>query len=118
MIQNKLAGFNTFSALDTKRCQMYHQLEWMTVNQLICYHTLLTVYRVRTTGEPEDLATCPMRYNRNGNIIIPQSNMELYRKAFLYRAVNSWNEVTKNIRNIPIQRNFKKHVKTWILEEI
>ena len=80
-------------------------------------HTSYSV-QSQNTGEPEDLATCLMRDNRNGNVIIPQSNMELYRKAFIYRAVNSWNKVPKNIRSIPTLMNFKKHLKTWIFKEI
>ena len=35
---------------------MYDKLDWMSVNQLIFYHTVMTVFRIRQTSEPEYLA--------------------------------------------------------------
>ena len=118
IIQNKLARLILFSPRDTNRATMFETLQWMTVNQLITYHTLLVVFRIRKSGEPEDLALYFLRENRNNNIIIPQSNMELYRKSFVYRAINSWNYVPKDLRNIQDQFIFKKNLKKWIMVEV
>ena len=118
VIQNKLARLITFTPIDSRRWEMYEKLEWMTVNQLIVFHSVLTVYRIRKSGEPEDLATCLRRDNRNHNIIIPQSNLELYRKSFVYRAIRTWNLVPRHVRNLENLMTFKKHLKTWIFNEV
>ena len=89
VIQNKLARLITFSPFDTSRNLLYDLLEWMTVKQLIFYHTALAVYKIRESGEPSEIATLFKRENRNLNVITPQSNMELYRNAFIYRAIQS-----------------------------
>ena len=36
---------------------MYDQLDWLTVNQLEFYHSVLMVYKIIKFGEPEQLAT-------------------------------------------------------------
>ena len=55
ILQNKAAQIVTHSPPRSVRSQLYDQLDWLTVNQLIRYHTLLTVFRIRTIGEPEYL---------------------------------------------------------------
>ena len=118
VIQNKLARLITFSPLDTNRNVFYDLLEWMTVKQLIFYHTTLAVYRIRESGEPTEIATLFKRENRNQNVIIPQSNMELYRKSFIYRAIQSWNSVPKEIRSLQTLISFKKNLKIWVMKEV
>ena len=76
------------------------------------------MYRIKANEEPEDLISYFKVENRNQNIIIPQSNMELYRKSFIYRSIRSWNMVPKNIRNIPTLITFKRHLKNWINKEV
>ena len=52
---------------------MYNKLNWLTVNQLIAYHTLIAVYRVRQSREPEYLAVSMCRDNKQGNIVMKKS---------------------------------------------
>ena len=47
VLQNKAARIVTHSPLRVHREHMYDELDWLTVRQLVIYHTLLTVYRVR-----------------------------------------------------------------------
>ena len=104
----------TKSPLDTNRIWIYDTLGWMTVSQLIKYHSILSVYRIRKSNEPEYLANLLNRDNRNNNIIVPQSNMELYRRSFVYRSICDWNNLPKEIRNIQKIMPFKKTLKSWI----
>ena len=46
-LQNKAARIVTHSPLRAHRKDMYNKLGWLTVKQLVIYHSLLTVYRVR-----------------------------------------------------------------------
>ena len=55
IIQNKIARIVTRSQQRTHREDMFNQLKWLTVRQLVAYHTLITVYRIRSTGEPGGL---------------------------------------------------------------
>ena len=57
VLQNKAAQVVTHSPPRAERLAMYSRLKWLTVNQLIAYHTLLTVFKIRQSGEPEYLAT-------------------------------------------------------------
>ena len=36
----------------SNRDSMYNKLKWLTVNQLVVYHTLLTVFKIRLSNEP------------------------------------------------------------------
>ena len=49
---------------------MFDKLDWLTVQQLIAYHTLITVYRIRKSKVPEDISTTLCRDNQNGHIVI------------------------------------------------
>ena len=118
IIQNKLARLITFSPRDTNRTIIFDKLKWMTVNLLVQYYTILAVYRIRQCKEPEDLAFYLTKENRNENIIVPQSNMELYRKSFIYRSIICWNKVPKEIRMIQDLFNFKTQLKKWMKTEI
>merc|ERR1711954_195671 len=57
VLQNKVARLITFSESRTPRIHMFEKLQWLSVNQLIFYHTVLTVYRIRQSEEPEYLAS-------------------------------------------------------------
>ena len=57
VLQNKAAQIVTHSPPRSDRLAVYSGLNWLTVNQLITYHTLLTVFKIRQSGEPEYLAS-------------------------------------------------------------
>ena len=64
---------------------MYDKLGWLTVNQLVRYHTLLAVYRIRMSKEPEYLAASLCNENRNGKIIVQNTKLTLTQKSFKVR---------------------------------
>ena len=114
ILQNKAAQMVTRSPPRTKRHQMYDTLGWLTVNQLIVYHTLLAVYRVRLTGEPEYLAKSLCRDNINGHIMIKPTRLSLLQKSFKFRGACAWNELPCTVRSLPNIASFKKALKSWI----
>ena len=79
----------------SNRDSMLTKLEWLTVNQLIVYHTLITVFKVRQTKEPEYLAKCLCRESRVGTnrIIVENPKLELVKKSFTYRGSVQWNSL-------------------------
>ena len=118
VIQNKIARIITRSHQRRHRADMYDQLEWLTVRQLVMYHTLITIFRIRTTGEPDKLYTIFSNENRSSKIIIPMSNLTLYRKSFAYRGIQSWNLLPEDMRNLVKIVQFKRKVKNWIFNEV
>ena len=58
---------------------MYDKLGWLTVQQLVAYHTSIAVYRIRQNKEPEHLSSFLSRDNMYGNIIVKNSSLGLYR---------------------------------------
>ena len=83
VLQNKAAQIVTHSPPRTGRLGMFSKLKWLTVNQLIAYHTLLTVYKIRSSGEPEYLAGFLKQENRSGHIILPNTKLTLFMKSFV-----------------------------------
>ena len=47
VLQNKAAQIVTKSPPRSERNAMYDKLDWLTVNQLVAYHTLLQVFKIR-----------------------------------------------------------------------
>ena len=68
VLQNKAAQIVTKSPPRAVRNVMYEKLGWLSVNQLIAYHTLIQVYKIRTSSEPEYLSEVLKNDNRNGKI--------------------------------------------------
>ena len=90
----------------------------MTVRQLIGYHTLLVVFRIRMTNQPQDLAIKLKRENRRGKILVGNSRLNLYQRSFIPRGANLWNKLPMEFRNEENVRDFKKKVRIWIFQNI
>ena len=118
ILQNKVARLVLNLPPWSNRAELYGHIGWMTVKQMVFYHTSTTIFRVRKTKEPEHLASYLVKENRNNNIIVPQSNLTLYRRSFIYRGILSWNSIPKEIRNTEKIEDFKKMVKVWIFQNI
>ena len=97
---------------------MFDKLDWLTVQQLIAYHTLITVYRIRKSKVPEDIGTTLCRDNQNGHIVIKNTRLELYRKSFVFRGSMLWNKLPREIRTETKLVNFKKLLRKWLVENI
>ena len=118
ILQNKAAQIVTHSPPRMVRLAMFSRLKWLTVNQLIAYHTLLTVYKIRSSGEPEYLASFLKQDNRSGHIILPYTRLSLFMKSFVWRGASTWNQLSREIRNSPKIGQFKKGARAWVLENI
>ena len=85
----------------------------MTVNQLIAYHTLIIVFRIRQSKEPEYLARPLCRDNKQGNIVMENTRLGIYRSSFIFRGSVMWNcKLEKKVGK------FKMGLKKWVMEKI
>ena len=118
VLQNKAARIVTHSPPRSSREVMFNKLQWHTVNQLVAYHTLLAVHKIRQTGEPEYLASFLKFDNRSGRIIIPNTRLTLAKKSFVWRGSSSWNLLPNNLRNSNKIGYFKRGVKNWVTQNV
>ena len=118
ILQNKAAQLVTLSPPRAVRHPMYDRLGWLTVNQLVHYHTILAVFRIRQSGEPEYLAQSLCNDNINGHIIIKTTRLTLLQKSFKFRGSCIWNNLPQSVRKIQRIGQFKRVVKSWIKQNI
>ena len=97
---------------------MYDLLDWMTVNQLEFYQSVLMVYKIIKFGEPEQLATKLTRFNIRGNTIIDNSNLTLYRKSFVIRASEYYNSLPHEVKSATTIDCFKRNARNWIVKNV
>ena len=116
--QNRAARLVLRMPPRSSRSLMFDKLGCMTVAQLIAYHTLIAVFRVRQTREPEDLASILSRDNHTYHIIMKNKDLVLYRESFVFRGAVLWNRLTLNMRKETEIRNFKKSIRGWVGENV
>ena len=101
-----------------KRLELYEKLDWLTVNQLVVYHTLITILKIRQSQQPEYLARSLSNDTLYGKIVIPNIKLSLAQKSFLIRGKSSWNQLPTSLRNQIKIRQLKKYFREWILQKI
>ena len=102
----------------TSREYMFDKLGWMTVQQLIAYHTLITVFRIRQSKEPEYLAVVLGRDNKWGNIIVENSTLSLYKNSFVPRGSVLWNKLPRHLKIEKKIGKFKKELRKWVANNV
>ena len=93
---------------------MFDKLGWMTVQQLIAYHTLIAIYRIRQSKDPEHLADTLTRVIIYGRIILKNSILVLYRNSFAYRGSLLWSKLPEALRKLEKIGKFKKNAREWV----
>ena len=118
IMQNRAAQIVAHSPPRAHRSTMYDTLQWLTVKQLIFYHSVITIFKIRKNNEPEHLASIFSQDNRNNRIVIPNLDLTLAQKSFTLRGAENWNQIPIEIRTQQKIGTFKKFAKKWILENV
>ena len=118
VLQNKAAQIVMHAPPRSKRSDLYDKLEWLTVNQLIVYHTLTTIFKIRQNKEPEYLAEKLTVDTPTGRILIPNTQLRLEQNSFIVRGSSSWNNLPFRTRKQEKIGLFKKEAKKWIMQNI
>ena len=116
--QNRAAQIVLSLPPRSSRDLMFDKLAWLTVQQLIAYHTLITVYRIRKSQEPEYLFGILGRDNSTGHIIMKNKQLGLYRNGFIFRGSVLWNKLPKEIRFETKMGKFKKGLRKWVFDNV
>ena len=103
------------------RKKILQKVGWMSVRQLIEYHTILQAHKTMTTGLPRPLhasLTITHSYRTrsvtSGNIRVRDDTST---SAFSFRAMVSYNKVPGDLKVGNIQ-TVKRKLKKWILKNI
>ena len=118
ILQNKAAQVITRQPPRSNRDAMYDKPDWLSVNQLVSYHTLLQVHRVRYNKEPEYLYRHLGGNGRSSRIPIPRLTLTLTKESFMYRGAHLWNSIPSRIRQKEKIASFKMELREWIKENI
>ena len=105
------------------------QCGWLSVglHQLVFYHSVLLVFKVRQSRGPQYLYNMhnswsynyTTRQAENGLIrVVQKPKLEQTRESFRWRAANSYNKLPANIRTCTKVEQFKRVVKSWIMDNI
>ena len=129
-IQNKAARVITRRNKYTRIETILNQIGWLSVKQLIMYHSLVLVYKTLSQKYPvylyKILSSEPPTYRTR---FIAQSNLRRLREnmntshvisqnSFRWRASSQWNELPVNIKTSLSIAIFKTNVKMWIKKNV
>ena len=120
MQQNKAARIAPCLPPRSNRNKMYDKLKWLPVLQLVVYHTLLCVHRIRKERETEYLAIifCYDNIRGNSRILVDRISIELQRNIFTHRGAIDWNKLPPDLRLEPKISKFKTGLKVWVTENV
>ena len=126
IIQNKVARSVTRLDWSTPSEVLLQQVDWLSVNQLIFFHSVILVYKVIQTQTPKYLHkmfdtpyTYDTRQARGGQIrFVVKPRMELGKNSFRCRGANQFNQLPDVIRASPTLLTFKAQAKNWIRRNV
>ena len=118
VMQNKAARTVTKLTWYTPTRTLLQQCNWLSVKQLVHYHTALQVWRVMRTKYPvyisSKLQPSVTRSADQGNLKVPAVEYSLSEKSFMVRSAYMWNTIPPDIRNCRTIESFKKKLKGWM----
>ena len=128
IIQNKAARFVTRRGRYTPVAELLKQCGWLSVKQLVFYHSVMVIYKSILTTYPKYIfskLSTQFPYNtrlaqsdsvRMGSEF--QSKLELTENSFMNRATISFNMLPPELREIEKVEIFKGKLKLWVQENV
>jgi hypothetical protein len=123
VMQNKAARCVAKVSWFTATRQLLKQCGWMSIKQLVFYHTVLTMRKILKSGRPIFLRNklssdfpYPTRQATGGHV--RQSQDSVAEGSFISRGTKAYNSIPENIKSTTSLPVFKKKLKTWTLTNI
>ena len=128
VVQNKAARFVAKRGKFTPVADLLRQCGWLSVRQLVFYHSVVQIYKTILTTYPKYIyskLSTQFPYNtrlaqtdsvRMGEEF--KSKLELTEKTFMNRATISYNQLPPKLRKMPKIGDFKKKLKGWVKENV
>ena len=118
VMQNKAARCVTKQSWFTPTRTLLLQCNWLSIEQLIVFHTALQVWRIKTNKGPHYLHSrfqpARTRSGAQGNLDIPVFRTSVASKSFMVRGPLVWNQIPPQIRNCNELGTFKRRLRDWI----
>ena len=128
VIQNRAARAVTGKSWFTATRSLLKECKWLSVRQLVVYHSVLSTHKFVTSGKPlymhKAMGTAhPLntRQAAGGQIRLVgnfDSKQGLLHDGFKYRAAKDYNLIPAHIRAVRALPTFKKKLKQWVSTNI
>ena len=126
-LQNRVLRLQTGLPQDTPLTILLERANEMSVMQQTAFHTINTVHKVVTSGQPGYLAERLKLRTEGGGIFphrhlntiaIPDVELTLSRGGFCYRGACLWNNLPCHMRCGMKTQAFKRELKKWVRANI
>ena len=114
-ILNKTARAITNLPRKTPTLRLMKSCNWLTANELIKYHSTITMWKLVWLGIPHHL-TQKLEVNQDKSVTIQPARIQLSNSSFRWRAAYLWNSTPMEVRHATNIVGLKKQIKKWIIE--
>ena len=119
----------TRKGYDTHIADLFSETEFLSVNQLIAYTTLTTIFKIKRAGEPRYLAErlgfigkqqtrIGIAAHRNQSDIHIDFRLARSREGMLFQGSRLWNSLDASLKVEESLKIFKKQTKAWVKQHI
>ena len=116
LLQNKAAIYVRNGNRYSKISNLLAECKWLSVYQLVKYHSLLTLWKLYTLNRSSILLNRVAEESVNNTVLLTHGGrILLSQSAWRVRAVNDWNTLPLELREETNLNKFKGSLKTWIL---
>ena len=122
ILQNRAARIVTKLDWKTSTAVILSQCGWLSVNQLVVYHSVVMVFKVLQNKQPKPLHSMfPLDYSYNTSQARSKSikqtghpSLDLWQDSFRWRAARSYNQLPASMKNLQSVEAFKLEAKKWV----
>ena len=126
ILQNRAARLVTRLGWFTPVEVLLHQCGWLSVRQMVHYHSLVLLFKIQLQGKPEYFkeqfsSDFPYRTRLATGMGIrrgDQNQHDVTKTSFVPRTIATWNLLPVHIRSIKSIPQFKQKLKAWIQENL
>ena len=128
IVQNKAARSVTKLGIFTPVRTLLKQCGWLSVNQLVFFHTVVLLYKTLQNQSPEYLLSMAgTEYNYKSRAkdegklrVVPGYKIEsdLNIKSYRWRSIKCWNQLPQDITSTINLYKFKVKLKAWVLKNV
>ena len=122
--QNRAARIVTKLDWGTPSAVLLKQCGWLSVHQLVVYHSVVLVYKTLLNESPKYLhsmfsAKYSYKTSQAKGVFIKHSRkfrLETTESSFRWRAAKAYNELPTEMRNMKTLKEFKKTARKWVMQ--
>ena len=126
VLQNKVMRLMTGCGYNTCTEELFNMTGMLSFNQLVAYTTLMSIFKIKLSGKPTNLAhrlgfdgqNDRVNNRRNGNIINLNFRLARGREGMLYRGAKLFNSLDPSLQTESKIGQIKSKLKDWISQKI